>query len=90
MCVFSVLGSSPWKQDMFSVLNENGSTASVQIKHNVQMRQNCGIWEHTFNVALRELLENQQNKCSQKCNQRCGSTEPYGACALLLLEEHSS
>lgn len=54
------------------------------------MRQNCGIWEHTFNVALRELLENQQNKCSQKCNQRCGSTEPYGACALLLLEEHSS
>lgn len=45
------------------------------------MRQNCSVWEHTFNVALGELLENQENKCSQKCNQQYGSTQPYGICA---------
>lgn len=35
----------PWKKDKFSVLNKNGSSASVQIKHNVQMRENCSVWE---------------------------------------------
>lgn len=59
-------------KDRFSLLNENGNTASVHIKQYLHMRQNCSVREHSFNIASRELLKNLQNKCRQKYSQQYG------------------